>query len=66
MVCCKCVEGFNCTKPVNVTAHPLLPKLPSSVEGGNCYPAAQTKDCLAGIYDHTKYCSSITHIPSCV
>lgn len=37
MVCCKCVEGFDCTKPVNITTKPLLPKLPSSADGDNYY-----------------------------
>lgn len=37
MVCCKCVEGFDCTKPVNITANLQLPKLPSSADGDNYY-----------------------------
>lgn len=63
MVCSKCVERFNCTKPVNITASLLLPKLPSSVEGDNYHLQLLRPKIFWVVF--TKYCSSITHIPSC-
>lgn len=55
MVCCKCVEGFNCKKTCDYYCQRAIAKVSLLCRGRQLLsPAAQTEDFLAGIYDRTK------------